>query len=111
MILFAFSFAYEHTKNFFLAKAEHRRLKNVRADVSDWSFSPQIQICMLVVSKSKMMLELKDYATALSNDVIKTIGIGMHSSRATALCKFGYGNSLSCKSISCAMDIINVLFE
>ena len=63
------------------------------------------------VSKSKMALELENYITALPNDVIKTAGIGKHSLRVTASYKFGCDNSLSRKSISCAMYTINVLFE
>ena len=70
-----------------------------------------MHVHMLIMNKSEMILELKDNITALPNDTIKTRGIGRLSLRSIASYKFRCGKSPSCKSISCEMCIINVLFK
>ena len=57
------------------------------------------------------MLEVEDYAIVLPNDIIKTRGVERSNLRSKASHKFGCSNSPSCKSISCTIRTINVLFE
>ena len=67
---FELLFAQQHADNLFSAKLEYGRIRNLRANISEWCYSPWIELQLPARKVKNMLAELLDHATALPNQSI-----------------------------------------